>query len=66
MIAALQSFLSSAGAWALIPIFLVVTLESSAFLGLLFPGEMVALIAGALAATQAFSPWSAKTEGARR
>jgi hypothetical protein len=27
------------------------------FLGLLFPGEMVALIAGALAATQAFSPW---------
>jgi membrane protein DedA with SNARE-associated domain len=59
MIAAIQGFLSSAGVWALVPIFLVVTLESSAFLGLLFPGEMVALIAGALAATQAFSPWSA-------
>src|SRR5712691_2878458 len=59
MIAALQGFLSSAGGWALVPIFLVVTLESSAFLGLLFPGEMVALIAGALAATQTFSPWSA-------
>jgi undecaprenyl-diphosphatase len=59
MIAALQGFLSTAGAWALVPIFLVVTLESSAFLGLLFPGEAVALIAGALAATQAFSLWSA-------
>jgi membrane-associated protein len=58
MIAALQGVLSSAGAWALVPIFLVVTLESS-FLGLLLPGEMVAIIAGALAATQAFSPWSA-------
>src|SRR5690242_14480870 len=56
---ALQGFLGSVGAWALVPIFLVVTLESSAFLGLLFPGEMVALIAGALSATQAFSPWLA-------
>jgi membrane protein DedA with SNARE-associated domain len=59
MIATIQGFLRSAGAWALVPIFLVVTLESSVFLGLLFPGETVALIAGALAATQAFSPWSA-------
>jgi undecaprenyl-diphosphatase len=59
MIAAIQGFLSSVGAWALVAIFLVVALESSAFLGLLFPGEMVALIAGALAASQAFSPWSA-------
>ncbi len=59
MVGVLQGFLSSAGAWALVPIFLVVTLESSAFLGLLFPGEMVALIAGALAASQVFSPWSA-------
>jgi membrane protein DedA with SNARE-associated domain len=56
---ALQGLLGSVGAWALVPIFLVVTLESSAFLGLLFPGEMVALIAGALAAAQAFSPWLA-------
>src|SRR5216684_8639102 len=59
MIANIQHLLSSAGAWALVPIFLVVTLESSAFLGLLFPGEMVGLIAGALTATQTFSPWSA-------
>src|SRR5216683_416164 len=59
MIAAIQGFLSSVGAWALVAIFLVVALESSVFLGLLFPGEMVALIAGALAASQAFSPWSA-------
>jgi membrane protein DedA with SNARE-associated domain len=59
MIATIQGFLSSVGAWALVPIFMVVALESSAFVGLLFPGEMVALIAGALAATQAFSPWSA-------
>src|SRR5260370_10340451 len=56
---ALEGFLGGVGAWGVVPIFLVVTLESSAFLGLLFPGEMVALIAGALAATQAFSPWSA-------
>ena len=59
MIAALGRFLSGAGTWALVPIFLVVMLESSAFLGVLFPGEAVALIAGALAATGAFSPWYA-------
>ena len=59
MIATIQGFLGSAGAWALIPIFLVVALESSAFLGLLFPGETAGLIAGALAATEAFSAWSA-------
>src|SRR5260370_17343201 len=56
---ALQGFIGSVGAWALVQIFLVVTLESAAFLGLVFPGEMVALIAGALAGGQAFSPWSA-------
>jgi len=59
MIAALQRFLSTAGVWALVPIFLVVALESSVFLGLLFPGETVALIAGALAATHAFTGWQA-------
>ncbi len=59
MIATIQRLLGNTGAWALVPIFLVVTLESSAFLGLLFPGEAVALIAGALAATQTFSAWSA-------
>src|SRR5260370_20470843 len=40
-------------------IFLVIVLESSAFLGLFFPGEMAALIAGALAAAQAFSSLAA-------
>jgi membrane protein DedA with SNARE-associated domain len=43
----------------LVPIFLVIALESSAFLGVFFPGETAALIAGALAATRAFGPWSA-------
>ena len=56
MIAALEASLVHAGSWALVAIFLVIMLESSAFLGLLFPGEMAALIAGALSATGAFSP----------
>jgi len=56
VIAALQALLAHAGIWALVAIFFVIMLESSAFLGLLFPGEMAALIAGALSATGAFSP----------
>ena len=56
MIATLEAMLAHAGIWALVAIFLVIMLESSAFLGLLFPGEMAALIAGALSATGAFSP----------
>ena len=56
MIATLQALLAHAGIWALVAIFLVIMLESSAFIGLLFPGEMAALIAGALSATGAFSP----------
>lgn len=59
MIATLQALLADAGIWALVAIFFVIMLESSAFLGLLFPGEMAALIAGALSATGAFSPWLA-------
>lgn len=54
-----QNFLVGAGCWALAPIFLVITMESTVFLGLLFPGEMVALIAGALSAKGIFSPWLA-------
>ncbi len=56
MIATLEALLAHAGIWALVAIFLVIMLESSAFLGLLFPGEMAALIAGALSATGTFSP----------
>lgn len=56
MIAALQGILGHAGPWALVLIFVVVAMESSAFLGLLFPGEMAALIAGAMAAAGSFAP----------
>jgi hypothetical protein len=56
MIATLETSLAHVGIWALVAIFLVIMLESSAFLGLLFPGEMAALIAGALSASGAFSP----------
>jgi len=56
MIATLEALLAHVGIWALVAIFLVIMLESSAFIGLLFPGEMAALIAGALSATGAFSP----------
>ncbi len=56
MIATLEALLAHAGIWALVAIFLVIMLESSAFLGLLFPGEMAALIAGAMSAAGAFSP----------
>jgi membrane protein DedA with SNARE-associated domain len=59
MIATVQDLLRSAGAWSLIPIFIVIALESSAFVGMLFPGEMAALIAGALSASGACSPWLA-------
>ena len=55
MIAVLLGFLSYSGPWALVVIFLVIALESSAFLGLFFPGEAVALIAGALVSAQIFS-----------
>lgn len=59
MIAAVEAFLTQAGPWALIVVFAVVALESSAFLGLIFPGETIAVIIGALAADDYFSPWTA-------
>jgi membrane protein DedA with SNARE-associated domain len=59
MIAAVEAFLTHAGPWALIVVFAVVALESSAFLGLIFPGETIAVIIGALAADDYFSPWTA-------
>jgi membrane protein DedA with SNARE-associated domain len=48
---------SQASLWPLFAAFVVVTLESSAFLGLFFPGETVALAAGALAGAGLFGFW---------
>ena len=59
MIAAFERILAQAGPWALVVVFIGVALESSAFLGLIFPGETIAVIAGALAAADFFSPWTA-------
>jgi membrane protein DedA with SNARE-associated domain len=59
MIAAVENFLGQSGPWSLVAILLVVALESSAGLGLIFPGEMMAVIAGAMAAADFFSPWTA-------
>jgi undecaprenyl-diphosphatase len=61
MVAAVESFLSQSGPWSLIVVFVVIVLESSAGLGLIFPGEMMAVIAGAMAADNFFSPWTAFT-----
>ncbi len=47
------------GPWALVAVFLIVAAESSAFVGLVFPGETVALLAGALAGTGIVSPLAA-------
>ncbi len=58
MIAAVEGFLSQSGPWALVAIFVVIALESCAFL-VVFPGESLALIAGAMAADEFFSPWTA-------
>lgn len=55
----IRGVLDYLGPWALAPIFVVVVLESSAFFGVLFPGEVVAFIAGALAGGQVISPWAA-------
>jgi membrane protein DedA with SNARE-associated domain len=59
MVAAVESFLGQAGPWSLVVVFIVIVLESSAGLGLVFPGETVAVIAGAMAADDFFSPWTA-------
>jgi membrane-associated protein len=59
MIAAVQSFLGQAGPWSLVVVFVVIVLESAAGLGLIFPGEAMAVIAGAMAADNFFSPWTA-------
>ena len=58
MIAAVESFLGQSGPWSLVVIFVVIALESSVFLGLIFPGETMAVIAGAMAGADFFSPWT--------
>jgi membrane protein DedA with SNARE-associated domain len=60
MIAAVENFLGQSGPWALVVIFIVIALESSAFL-IFLPGEMMALIAGAMAADDFFAPATAFT-----
>ena len=59
MIAAVEGVLAQSGPWALVVVFVVVALDSSAFLGVVLPGESIGLIAGAMAAADFFSPWSA-------
>src|SRR5258707_5789826 len=59
MIAAVEGFLAQSGRWALVVVFIGVALESSAFLGLIFHDESIAVIAGALASDDFFSPWTA-------
>jgi len=54
-----QSLLDYLGPWALVPVFLMVALESCAFVGLVFPGETVAFIAGAIAGAGIVSPLAA-------
>jgi undecaprenyl-diphosphatase len=54
-IATIENVLGQLGPLAPWLVFLVIALESSAFLGLFFPGEAVALIAGALAGAGVFS-----------
>ena len=59
MFAAIESFLGQAGPWSLVVVFIVIVLESAAGLGVIFPGEAMAVIAGAMAADDFFSPWTA-------
>jgi len=59
MMAAVESFLGQSGPWSLVVVFIAIALESSAGLGLIFPGETMAVIAGAMAAADFFSPWTA-------
>lgn len=58
MLAALQDSVTAMGGWALVLVFIIVTLESSAFLGLLVPGETAVILTGALAAARILNLWS--------
>ena len=49
MVERLVAWVSELGPWAYLPIFLVVSLESAAFLGFLMPGETLVFLGGFLA-----------------
>jgi membrane protein DedA with SNARE-associated domain len=57
MTAIVEALLGHAGVWLLVAAFAIVMLESSAFLGLIFPGETVALLVGALAGAGILRLW---------
>jgi membrane protein DedA with SNARE-associated domain len=57
MTAILHGLLGVSQWWFLAAIFIVVMLESCAFLGVVFPGEAAALAAGALASANVVSVW---------
>jgi membrane protein DedA with SNARE-associated domain len=59
MLGGLEDLFGQLGSRALVPIFILIALDSSAFLGLVLPGETVALIAGAMAGAGMFTPWAA-------
>ncbi|HTY56813.1 MAG TPA: VTT domain-containing protein [Candidatus Binataceae bacterium] len=54
----LGNAVAALGVWALVVIFVVVALESSAFLGLVIPGESAVLLTGALASAGILNLWS--------
>jgi len=58
MLMTLENAVAALGGWALVLIFFVVTLESSAFLGLIIPGESAVLLTGALASAGVLNLWS--------
>jgi membrane protein DedA with SNARE-associated domain len=57
MTAVLHELLGHSQWWYLAAIFMVVTLESCAFLGLVFPGETAALAAGGVGSAGVVSFW---------
>lgn len=58
MLMTLENAVAALGGWALLLVFVLVTLESSAFLGLVIPGESAVLLTGALASAGVLNLWS--------
>jgi membrane protein DedA with SNARE-associated domain len=59
MLMTLENAVTALGGWAFVVIFIIVTLESSAFLGLVIPGESTVLLTGALASVGILKLWTA-------
>src|SRR5712692_6296840 len=59
MITTAEQLLGRLGPAALILIFILVALDSSAFLGLVLPGEAIVLLSGALAGAGILNAWAA-------